>query len=86
MFDEAGFVGRIAFEWQLPLDFSAWVRRINTPALYVDALAALMAGAPSEVRQAFAMTFDEGAQGRLTPVQFTIPGALLVGVRREDAA
>jgi hypothetical protein len=32
------------------------------------------------------MTFAEGAQGRLTPVQFAILGALIVGVRREDAA
>ena len=85
IFDASGFKAQVAFTWQLPLEFGAWVRRINTPALYVDALAALMAGAPAEVRSAFEMTFDEGAQGRLLPVQFTIPGALFVGICREDA-
>jgi SAM-dependent methyltransferase len=86
MLDACGFEAQVVFTWQLPLAFSAWVRRINTPALYADALASLMVSAPLEVRTAFAMTFDEGAQARLLPVQFAIPGALLVGTRREDAS
>lgn len=86
MLDASGFEAQVTFNWQLPLDFNAWVRRINTPTLYVDALASLLVGAPAEARAAFAMTFDEGAQGRLLPVQFSIPGALFIGTRREDAA
>ncbi len=85
MLESSGFEASVVFRWQLPLEFGAWVRRINTPALYVETLAALMAGAPAEVRAAYAMQFGEGTQERLLPVRFSIPGALLVGICREDA-
>lgn len=66
----AGFTAEVAFEWMLPLAFDAWVTRIATPPLYVEALRALFDGAPGEIRTAFDIQPD---------YTFSIPGALFVG-------
>jgi ubiquinone/menaquinone biosynthesis C-methylase UbiE len=44
--------------WKLPLDFKAWVERMNTPVLLVDAIQALMRNAPQEVRNHFQIAQD----------------------------
>lgn len=76
MLHDARFDPQVMYGWLLPLDFAAWVQRMATPAERVAALADLMAGAPAEVRTAFAMTFRDEV-----PVQFSIPGALILGRR-----
>jgi ubiquinone/menaquinone biosynthesis C-methylase UbiE len=43
------------FAWKLPLDFKAWVERMKTPAVFVDAIGQLMRNAPLEVRNHFQM-------------------------------
>ncbi|MDX2140716.1 MAG: class I SAM-dependent methyltransferase [Chloroflexota bacterium] len=73
MLEIAGFSTNVLFEWMLPLEFDAWVKRINTAELHVRALQSLFDAAPLEVREAFQVRehFD-----------FTIPGALLMGQRQ----
>lgn len=74
MLEENGFDASVIFTWELPLEFDAWVQRIGTSELHVQALKSLFDGAPSEVRTAM----DVQASYR-----FTIPGALLVGKKRD---
>lgn len=73
MMHEAGFDGEVAHEFDCWLDFAAWVKRINTPSLYVQALQSLMAGAPAEVKRA--LRIEAGGD-------FTLQGAIVVGVLR----
>lgn len=54
----AGFQVREQHEWKLPLNFKAWVGRMNTPAVYVDAIRSLLANAPQEVREYFQIAED----------------------------
>lgn len=58
MLANAGFEVRKQDSWKLPLDFKAWVGRIKTPAIYVDAIRALLQDAPLEVRDYFAVAED----------------------------
>ena len=44
--------------WPLPLDFDAWVTRMRTPPERVAAIRTLMQDAPTEVRDALAVTGD----------------------------
>jgi ubiquinone/menaquinone biosynthesis C-methylase UbiE len=44
--------------WKLPLDFKAWVERMKTPVLFVDAIQALMRNVPQEVRNHFQIAHD----------------------------
>ena len=44
--------------WKLPLDFKAWVERMKTPVLFVDAIQALMRNVPQEVRNHFQIAQD----------------------------
>jgi hypothetical protein len=45
-------------QWKLPLDFSAWVTRMQTPADRVAVIRGLLQGAPSEVRDYLALQAD----------------------------
>jgi ubiquinone/menaquinone biosynthesis C-methylase UbiE len=81
MLYDARFDPQVMAAWMLPLDFAAWVERMATPQAFVALLADLMAGAPQEVRAAYAMTFHMGAHGQRMPDSFSIPGALVLGRR-----
>lgn len=65
----AGLVMTVAMQWVLPLDFDAWVKRINTQPSKVALLRQLMDEASTEVQAMFA----------ITSTHFSLPGALLVG-------
>jgi SAM-dependent methyltransferase len=54
----AGFVVGAEATWKLPLDFNAWVARMKTPSLYVDALRSLLQNAPREVIDYFRVAED----------------------------
>jgi SAM-dependent methyltransferase len=49
----AGFAEPTATGWKLPLQFESWVARIGTPVARVDALRAIFAELPGEVREYF---------------------------------
>jgi ubiquinone/menaquinone biosynthesis C-methylase UbiE len=44
--------------WRLRLDFASWIARMNTPVVFVQAIRALQAAAPEEVRTHFAIEAD----------------------------
>ncbi|SMF98231.1 class I SAM-dependent methyltransferase [Burkholderia singularis] len=50
MFDEAGLAAEVRERWRLPIEFASWIARMRTPQVRADAIRALWAGAPDEVR------------------------------------
>ncbi len=58
MLTEAGFVIGAQSAWKLPLDFNAWVGRMKTPTVYVDAIRSLLHHAPREVVDYFQVAED----------------------------
>jgi SAM-dependent methyltransferase len=54
----AGFDQRSMARYRLRLEFASWVERMRTPPHYVQAILALQAGAPEEVRQALGVEAD----------------------------
>jgi SAM-dependent methyltransferase len=68
----AGLTCEVVFEWLLPLNFDSWVARIAAPPLNIQMLKALFDGAPAEIRAAMRIQQD---------YEFSIPGALFVGVK-----
>lgn len=58
MLVEAGFRIEEQRTWKLPLDFKAWVERMMTPTIYVEAIRSLLQGAPQEVRDYFLIAED----------------------------
>jgi ubiquinone/menaquinone biosynthesis C-methylase UbiE len=58
MLEEAGFVMGTHANWKLPLDFKAWIGRMNTPPVYVEALRSLLRNAPQEVLEYFLVAED----------------------------
>ncbi len=56
--EEAGFQPRGQSRWRLPLDFNAWVERMRTPPVYVEAIRSLLQNASQEVRRYFQVTDD----------------------------
>lgn len=58
MLEAAGFEVLTRQSWPVRLEFSSWVERMRTPALNVQALRALQAGAPAEVREALVYEAD----------------------------
>ena len=58
MLTEAGFAVNAQSMWKLPLDFTAWVTRMRTPDLYVQAISSLLLNAPHEVREYFQVEPD----------------------------
>ncbi len=55
---EAGFKPGAATLRRLRLDFTSWVERMRTPALFIDAIRALQAGMPAEVRDYLEIAAD----------------------------
>jgi ubiquinone/menaquinone biosynthesis C-methylase UbiE len=58
MLTEAGFEVGAQSSWKLPLDFKAWIGRMKTPAVYVDAIRSLLQNAPREVIDYFQVAED----------------------------
>jgi len=58
MLTEAGFAVNAQSTWKLPLDFTAWITRMRTPGLYVQAISSLFLNAPREVREYFQVESD----------------------------
>jgi SAM-dependent methyltransferase len=58
MFMEAGFVIGAESAWKLPIDFNAWVGRMKTPTVFVDAIGSLLHNAPREVIDYFKVAED----------------------------
>jgi hypothetical protein len=58
MLMEAGFVIGAQSTWKLSLDFNAWVGRMKTPIVYVDAIRSLLHNAPQEVLDYFQVAGD----------------------------
>jgi hypothetical protein len=48
----------INFRWRLPIEFSSWIARIETPAERVAALESLWSAAPAEVRAYYMLQED----------------------------
>jgi hypothetical protein len=59
---EAGFMPMLATRRRLPLDFAAWVERMQTPEIHVQAIRSLQARMSAEV----ARHFDIRADGSFT--------------------
>ncbi len=76
MFDAAGFEVEVGPRWPVRLEFDSWIARIGTPAPLAAGLRALMDAAPSEVREALAITGETGHD-------WSIPIALVAGRRRQ---
>jgi ubiquinone/menaquinone biosynthesis C-methylase UbiE len=55
---DAGFVPEAESTWKLRLDFKAWVGRMKTPIVYVEALRSLLQNAPGEVLDYFQVAED----------------------------
>jgi ubiquinone/menaquinone biosynthesis C-methylase UbiE len=66
--------------WKIALDFKAWVERMQTPPLHVEALRSLMKMAPQEVRRYFEIAEDGSFQGDSLFIE-----AKRVGVDRSSA-
>ncbi len=58
MLTEAGFTVNAQSMRKLPLDFTAWVTRMRTPRLYVQAINSLLLNSPQEVREYFQVEPD----------------------------
>jgi ubiquinone/menaquinone biosynthesis C-methylase UbiE len=54
----AGFALKAVRSWRLRLDFASWIARMGTPEVFVQAIRALQAAAPEEVRRHFAIEAD----------------------------
>ncbi len=54
----AGFKVGASDQWKLPLDFQAWVARMQTPAERVAVIRGLLGNAPQEVRDYLALRED----------------------------
>ena len=72
MFEAAGLVADVVFEWRVPLDFDDWVARMMTPAENIAMLRKLLDEVPVEVQEALAIQPGHN---------FSLPGALLGGTK-----
>lgn len=68
----AGLASELLGTWPLRLEFAAWTERMRTPPAAAAQIRALLDGAASELRQAFAMEPDHS---------FTLQVALLRGLK-----
>ncbi len=73
MLDQSGFQSDVPHTWEVYIDFTSWIRRINTPAQHEAMIRTLLAEAPSEVRSALKVQPDSS---------FTMQAALLRGLPR----
>lgn len=58
MLEAQGFQIEAHKFWKIPLEFKAWVERMQTPSQHVDALSSLLKKAPQEVRSYFQIAED----------------------------
>jgi ubiquinone/menaquinone biosynthesis C-methylase UbiE len=58
LFRGAGLAAAIEERWRLPIEFSAWITRMNTPPERVEAIQSLWRVAPIEVRDAYQLQPD----------------------------
>lgn len=70
MFGAVGFACEHLEDWDIPLEFRAWVQRSRTPEAEVERLETLLGGASERVRERFAVS---------DACDWSVPVALLVG-------
>lgn len=70
MFAAAGLEAELLHRWAIRLAFDAWVTRMQTPQVAIDAITYLLDGAPAEIRAVLATESDRS---------FSIPVALIRG-------
>ena len=58
MLKEAGFQPGMITPFRPILEFSSWIKRMNTPVIHVQAIRSLQERADAEVRSHFAMEAD----------------------------
>lgn len=58
MLEAAGFRPRPAERYRLRLEFSSWIKRMNTPPIHVEAIRSLQQRAGSEVKRHFEIEAD----------------------------
>lgn len=75
MLQTAGFSGEVLMEFELTLDFAAWIQRINTPQQNADMLRTLFDGAGDEIKAAFHLPADVIRE----TFDFVIPGGVVLG-------
>lgn len=73
MLDQAGFDTDVPHTWEIAIDFTSWIRRINTPPQHEAMIRTLLAEAPSEVKRALQVQADSS---------FTMQAALIRGLPR----
>lgn len=73
MFDYAGFDCDVPHTWEVEIEFTSWIKRINTPEQNATMIRTLLAQAPSEVRSALKVQPDSS---------FTMQAALVRGIPR----
>ena len=73
LLDQAGFETDIPPTWEVPIEFSSWIKRINTPAPQAEMIRTILSNAPLDVQKAFKMQPDSS---------FTMQAALLRGLPR----
>lgn len=74
---EAGFKAEILLQFEVRLDFQAWVRRMATPSSHVAMILSLFDSAPTVVREALQLPSERGET-----FHFVIPGAVFRAVQR----
>jgi SAM-dependent methyltransferase len=75
IFAGAQLDAKFVAQWKLRLEFEPWLSRIGTPRTLAEGIRSLMDAAPREVREALELSPATG-------YDFTIPVALIEGVRR----
>ena len=78
MFEAVGFSAEVLMTFDLPLEFNAWVTRMATPDLYVQAIKSLFGGASDEIKAQFVLPANIPADPD-EEFTFSIPGAVLLG-------
>jgi len=71
----AGFMINASDKWKLPLDFQAWVSRMQTPADRVSVIRGLLHCAPQEVRDYLALQADDSFSLEVVMFEATVFGA-----------
>jgi len=76
-FQRAGFAPEVVLNYSIPLNFAAWLQRINTPPAHAQALRSLFTGAHAAMKELYHLpdqiTDDE--------FEFVIHGAVLSGTK-----
>jgi len=73
----AGFATEIVYEFDLPLQFRRWLKRMNTPDAYEQAIYNLMRQAPEEMKMLFRLPNDMPVSDGEYDFKFIIKGAVM---------